>query len=118
MEVAIEKTTANGVDIVHVDGELDLYTAPRFKDALNEVIAAGPSSLVVDLTGVGFLDSTALGVLLGSLKTLRAQGGRGSISLVVDDPHVSKVLRITGFEGLFDIHESVGEALAVNAARL
>jgi len=37
---------------------------------------------------------------------------------VVDDPHVSKVLRITGFEGLFDIHESVGEALAVNAARL
>jgi len=117
MEVGIEKTTADGIYVVRVDGELDLYTAPQLKDALDEVITAGHTSLVVDLTGVGFLDSTGLGVLLSGLKMIKALGQEGNLSLVVNDPHVSKVLRITGFEGLFDIHDSVGEALAVKTGR-
>ncbi|MCZ7663427.1 MAG: STAS domain-containing protein [Thermoleophilia bacterium] len=66
--------------------------------------------MIVDLTKVGFLDSTALGVLVGGLRSIRSEDGE--MRLVMDHPHVAKMFRITGFDGMFSIYSTVAEALA------
>ncbi len=110
MNVLIKNTTTHDTFIIHVDGELDVYTAPRLKEAIAEGITRGHKSIVVDLTRVGFLDSTALGVLVGGRRSAHDQGG--DVLLVVDTPHLEKMFRITGFETMFGIHRTVDEALA------
>ena len=109
MEVLINKTTERGALVIQVDGELDMYTAPRLKHALGEGIDQGYKTLVVDLRQVGFLDSTALGVLVGSLRRLRAE--EGDLRLIIDHPHLAKVFRITGFDGVFRISSDLDGAL-------
>lgn len=110
MDVVINKNTSGDAYIIEVDGELDMYTAPRLKDALTEGIAEGHKQLVVDLTRVGFLDSTTLGILVGGLRQLRSEAGE--LHLVVDHPHLAKMFRITGFDGVFRIHRTLEEAVA------
>lgn len=110
MNVLINNTTTRDSFIIHVDGELDVYTAPRLKEAIAEGISQEHRTIVVDLTKVGFLDSTALGVLVGGRRNARDQGG--DVLLVVDTPHLEKMFRITGFETMFGIHRTVDEALA------
>ena len=61
--------------LVRAQGELDLYAAPEFKRLLAETIESGKVRIVVDLTDAAFMDSTALGVLLGALKRLRVRDG-------------------------------------------
>jgi anti-sigma B factor antagonist len=92
--------------IMHVEGDLDIYTAPQLKEALSE---AGLKSLILDLSGVHFIDSTALGVLVAALQQTRANGGE--LRLVMDDPYLLKIFRITGFDGLFSIFPQVAHAL-------
>jgi anti-sigma B factor antagonist len=94
---------------MHVSGDLDVYTAPRLKEALDEVGLAG-NMIVLDLAAVHFIDSTALGVLVAELQQSRAHGGE--LKLVVDDPHLLKIFRITGFDSLFSIFPQVADALA------
>ncbi|MHB9150891.1 MAG: STAS domain-containing protein [Thermoleophilia bacterium] len=110
MNVLIDTSTTDGAFIIHVDGELDVYTAPQLKDAIAEGISQGLRLVVVDLTRVGFLDSTALGVLVGGRRSAHEEGG--DVVLVVDSPHLEKMFRITGFETMFGIHRTVDEALA------
>src|SRR5665811_2616545 len=101
MNVQIKNTTKEGALVIHVEGELDLYTASRLKDALAEGLDGGRRWVVVDLLEVGFLDSTALGVLVGTMRRLKQDSG--SLHLVMNDPHLTKIFRITGFEGVFPI---------------
>ena len=110
MNLLINKTATEGAYVVHVEGELDVYTAPMLKDALSEGMVRGHKLMVVDLTRVPFLDSTALGVLVGSLHRLRSD--EGDLRLVLSSPHLAKLFRITGFDGMFSIHETVPDALA------
>ena len=109
MNVLIKNTTTDEAFIIHVDGELDVYTAPRLKEALVEAIDRGHPRIVVDLTRVAFLDSTALGVLVGGRRSAREEGSE--VVLVVATPHLEKMFRITGFEAMFGIHRTVDEAL-------
>lgn len=109
MELAIDKTTVNGALVLHIDGELDVYTAPQLQSALAEGASEGHRALVLDLTRVGFLDSTALGVLVGGQKKMAAEAVK--LSLVIDNPNLVKIFRITGFDDLFDIYSSVAEAV-------
>ena len=96
--------------LVEVSGEVDIYTAPKFKEDMIAVIDAGATNLVVDLSDVTFIDSTALGVLIGGVKRMHAVDGR--IVLVVNTRPVQKVLTITGLDSIFEIHETREEALA------
>jgi len=72
-------------------------------------MAQGHMQMIVDLTRVAFIDSTALGVLVGSLRRARAEDG--DLRLVMDDPHLEKMFRITGFDSMFSIHRSVEDAI-------
>ena len=100
--------------IIELGGEVDLYTAPEFKERLVQVIEDGKKRLVVDLSKATFIDSTTLGVLVGGVKRLRPTGG--SLSLVCTDQNISKIFEITGLDRVFPIYKSRDEALAGAAA--
>ncbi len=103
----IEERTAGAVSIVSVAGEIDVATAPQLQERLHELIASGHANVVVDLLAVTFLDSTALGVLVGALKRCRERGGE--LQLVVVDPRIVKIFEITGLTTVFPIVESLPE---------
>ena len=95
--------------VIELGGEVDLYTAPEFKERLVQVIEDGKKQLVVDLSKATFIDSTTLGVLVGGVKRLRPSGG--SLALVCTDQNITKIFEITGLDRVFPIHASRDEAL-------
>ena len=96
--------------VVHLVGALDLYTVGVLREVLLDVIAAEFTDIVVVLTGVTFVDSTGLGVLVGAHKRLRSRGGR--LQLVVDQESVLKVIRITALNHVFTLYPTLDAALA------
>ena len=96
--------------VVAVAGEIDLFTAPELKAMLSEAVEAGRTRIVVDLTETSFLDSTALGVLIGAVKRLRSRDG--VLTIVNTDPNIAKTFEITGLDQIFTILPSRDEALA------
>ena len=110
MEVSFEVEEIDGVPVLSVAGEIDVYTAPRLRERLLDLAHGGNSSVVVDLTEVSFVDSTGLGVLVSGLKRFREGGG--DLLLVVTQPQILKVLEITGLTTVFSIHATAAEAVA------
>jgi anti-sigma B factor antagonist len=96
--------------VIALSGEVDLYTAPEFKERLLEAIAQGAKHVVVDLTDTTFIDSTTLGVLVGGVKRLRPEGGQ--LSIVCSDRNITKIFEITGLNKVFPMHADRTEALA------
>ena len=111
MDLSITRADQGDQTVVSLGGEIDVYTAPFVRERLDEAVHEGRINLIVDLTGVRFLDSTGLGVLVGRLKLTRSLGG--SLRLVGTDDRVLKVFSITGLDKVFDMHETLDEALAV-----
>jgi anti-sigma B factor antagonist len=112
-DVKTEKVE-DGTYVISLAGEVDLYTAPEFKQQLLNVIGEGGKDVVVDFTDTTFIDSTTLGVLVGGVKRLRAQDGR--LSLVCSDRNITKIFEITGLDRVFTIFPSRDEALAKTGA--
>jgi anti-sigma B factor antagonist len=108
--VTVTTTEARGCTVLAVAGELDIYTAPRLGDAISGLLREGDHNLVIDLTGVDFLDSTALGVLVGAFKKIKACDG--SLELVCNQGRALKIFRLTGLTRVFVIHDTVAAALA------
>ena len=100
--------------VIELGGEIDLYTAPEFKERMVELIEQGKHNLVIDLSGATFIDSTTLGVLVGGVKRLRPAGG--GMALVCTDSSISKIFEITGLDRVFPIHDSRDEAIAASPA--
>src|ERR1700735_1058698 len=96
--------------VLAAKGELDVYTAPRLREKLVELVSQGKHQIIVDLDGVDFLDSTGLCVLVGGLKRLRSHDG--DLALVCNQQRILKVFEITGLTKVFAIHESVEAAAA------
>lgn len=96
--------------VIELGGEIDLYTAPEFKERMVELIEDGKKRIVVDLSDATFIDSTTLGVLVGGVKRLRPAGG--SLALVCTDQNITKIFEITGLDRVFPIHPSRDEALS------
>ncbi|MGI8945334.1 MAG: STAS domain-containing protein [Thermoleophilaceae bacterium] len=96
--------------IIELGGEIDLYTAPEFKERMVQLIDEGKREIVVDLSQATFIDSTTLGVLVGGVKRLRPAGG--SLALVCNDPNITKIFEITGLDRVFSIHPAREAALA------
>lgn len=95
--------------VVAVAGEIDLFTAPELKATLAEVVESGRSRIVVDLTETTFLDSTALGVLIGAVKRLRSRNG--VLTIVNVDQNIAKTFEITGLDQIFTIRPTRAEAI-------
>ena len=108
-----EYSAAPGRTVIAVSGEIDVYTAPRLRETLVSLVDAGNYRLIVDMEGVEFLDSTGLGVLVGGLKRVRAHDGE--IDLVCTQGRILRIFRITGLSRVFNIFDSVEEALASGA---
>lgn len=109
MDLAVSTHEVNGAHVVVVGGEVDVYTAPLLRDALDQQIAAGHVHLVVDLDAVEFMDSTGLGVLVGRLKLVRNRSGW--LRVVCSNERVLKVFGITGLDRVFTIADSVEHAI-------
>ena len=101
--------------VIELGGEIDLYTAPEFKERMVALIEDGKKRIVVDLSSATFIDSTTLGVLVGGVKRLRPAGG--SLALVCTDQNITKIFEITGLDRVFPIHASRAEALTAVAAQ-
>ena len=101
---------ADDVYVISLAGEVDLYTAPEFKQQLLEVIGDGAKHVVVDLTATTFIDSTTLGVLVGGLRRLRTNDGQ--LSIVCSDPNITKIFEITGLDTVFTIYPTRAEAVS------
>ena len=110
MDLTLTTREVDGKTIVAVGGEIDVYTAPKLRDKITELVAEGVYDIVVDMGEVEFLDSTGLGVLVGGLKKVRAHDG--SLQLVCSQDRLLKIFRITGLAKVFVIHDSADAALA------
>jgi anti-sigma B factor antagonist len=105
----------DGIEVIDVQGEIDIYTAPRLRELLIALVSRGGYQLVVNLDKVGFLDSTGLGVLVGGLRRVRAHDG--SLDLVCTQHRILNIFRITGLTEVFGIYQTVDQALAARKGR-
>ena len=97
------------IHVVAVTGEVDLFTAPEFKQRVMAPIAAGSEHVVVDLTRTTFIDSSSLGVLIGAHRRMKSRGGR--LVVACDNEGIVKTFRITGLDSVFTVVPSVDAAL-------
>lgn len=109
MDLTLETHAAGPATILEVGGEVDVYTAPRMREQIVDLVTEGRYHLIVDMEAVEFLDSTGLGVLVGGLKRVRAH--EGTLQVVCSQERILKIFRITGLTKVFEIHASVPEAL-------
>jgi len=105
----------DGIEVIDIRGEIDMYTAPRLRELLIDLVSQGSYQLVVNLDKVGFLDSTGLGVLVGGLRRVRAHDG--SLDLVCTQQRILKILKITGLTEVFGIYETADQAIAARRGR-
>ena len=109
MELTLNHRKEGDRTVLEVGGEVDVYTAPKLREKLVELVGEGHYQIILDMTKVEFLDSTGLGVLVGGLKRVRSHDG--SLSLVCNQERILKIFRITGLTKVFPIHDSLDEAL-------
>jgi anti-sigma B factor antagonist len=96
--------------VLAVEGEIHVSTAPEFSAMLSATVDGGRTSLVLDLTGVMFIDSTGLSVLLNALRQVTHAGGQ--MAVVCSNPTVLRLFEITRLDTTFDIHAELAPALA------
>ena len=113
MELGIDVRRVDSAAVVDVKGEIDVYTAPKLREKLIELVSEGTYRVVVNLEGVDFLDSTGLGVLVGALNRVKAHDG--SLALVCTQDKILKIFKITGLTKVFPIHDSVEDATGASA---
>ena len=101
--------------IVAVHGDTDMHVADELRVRIEDAIDEAPAALVIDLSGVTFLDSMALGVLLGGLKRVGEVGGQ--LRVVTSRPEIRRIFEVTMLDQLFDLDPSRAEALAATTSR-
>ncbi|MFB4319026.1 STAS domain-containing protein [Actinomadura sp. 21ATH] len=114
MEFAVAHREEQGLTVVKISGEIDVFTSPRLRELLLEIIDTGAAHLVVDLGEVTFLDSTGLGVLVGIYHRLRARDG--SMSFMGVNDRVRRVFHVTQLTKIFVLHHSLEDAIAAHEA--
>ena len=104
-----QEQTAEGYTICRPIGELDAFTVSQFRQALAEL--ASKPRLIIDMSGVPFVDSAGLGALIGGIRRARELGGDVVVSC--NRPSLVRTLRTTGFDRIVTMTETVDEAKAV-----
>lgn len=104
------RNTEGATAVCALAGDLDMETLAPAKDAIDELVAAGVQSLVVDLGQVAFCDSSGLNLLLQARMSAEAHGAR--FHLAACAPSVRRILELTGADAVFSMHPDADTALA------
>jgi len=107
LSIAISHHRQGSFDVVAVSGEIDLASHMLLRSKIDELLMAGPADIVVDLTETTFLDSTALGTLIGARR--RAHGLRGSLAIVLGNRQVTRVFELTGLKKVFTTYPTMAD---------
>ena len=108
MEFGVAVASRGEWQVLTVTGEIDMATAPRFRQRLLAVISTGVQNVVIDLSSVDFIDSTGLGVLMGAAKRVRSAGG--DIRLVSVGSRLSDLIELTRLDRVLDVFDSLAAA--------
>jgi anti-sigma B factor antagonist len=108
VDLSLATRPGRGCLVVHVGGVLDLATTADVRSSLQQALDDGARTVVLDLTGVRFIDSTALGMIAWLHQQLQERGGRVYVAAI--EPIVLKVLELTSMDRLVRIYNSVEAA--------
>ncbi|CAM3921403.1 STAS domain-containing protein [Alkalicoccus chagannorensis] len=100
MNLDIDVQEKKGKNVAFVEGEVDVYTATKLKETI-QPLAEGEHDLVIDLSGVDYIDSTGLGIFIGALKA--SEKSEGSMTLTGLNDRVRRLFEITGLHEVIDI---------------
>ena len=106
----LDEESRDGAHVINVRGEIHVTSAPAFSTRLTDAIESGKTAIVLDLSGVEFIDSTGLGVLLNALRRVHQLDGR--LALVCENPTVLRLFQITKLDSTFDIFSDRQGAVA------
>lgn len=106
LEIKVDQS--GGYTVCRPIGELDAFTVGQFRETLTEL--GGGQRLLIDLSGVPFLDSAGLGALIGGVRRSREAGG--DVAVYGARPAVARLLHTTGFDRVASVSESEQEAAA------
>ncbi|MBC7247425.1 MAG: STAS domain-containing protein [Actinobacteria bacterium] len=96
--------------LIVLSGEVDVYSAPKLRNVIRDLVDEGKYRVVVDLEKVAFMDSTGLGVLVGGLK--RVKHHQGELGIICNQERILRIFRITGLTKVFPIYRSREDLLA------
>ena len=110
----MDESPAGGVGVLAAGGEIDYATSPLLHEHIAGHIKAGPRHLIIDLSAATFIDSTAIGVLMGAVGSLR-DACDGTLAVVCVDENVLKILEISGVQAAIAMYRTREEALSALA---
>jgi anti-sigma B factor antagonist len=105
VELKVSSRSQGDHVVIVLAGEIDLYTAPRLQAELGAALAAGPATIVADLSAVEFCDSTGMNVLLAAHRLAAERGGE--LVLAAPRPALRKILEVTGLQSVFTVHDDL-----------
>ena len=108
MDLSLDLRTHGTWTVVEVGGELDLYTAPTFRESVLEAAADDPPKVIVDFQGLGFIDSSGLGAIVACLKHLRERGGDLAFA-APEGSGLRRLLELTGLDRVLTLYATVDE---------
>jgi anti-anti-sigma factor len=122
VEFQVTDEERDGWAVLRVAGEMDLVSSPSVRQRVHEAVARGRHSVILDLSGVRFCDSSGVGVLIAARRLMRSCHGRLRIVLPArgaeEGSHVNRVLSALGVRRLFEVYPDVGSALLEDVSPL
>lgn len=110
IDLEVSSSTVGDWTVLKLVGEVDIYTAGKLRDAVNETVEQGQYRIAVDLAEMEFMDSSGLGVLIAALKHLKEKDGE--LLLVSPRDQMRRILKLTGLDKILTIRDALGEATA------
>jgi len=109
-ELQIDSQVVDGIPTIYLQGELDSYSAPRVRNILDTLTESQQPTVLIDVTGLEYIDSAGLGVLVAALKVVNDHDG--ALAIVGLTPAVARVFRVTGLDNLFTVCADTAEGHA------
>jgi len=109
-ELQIDSQVVDGVPTIYLQGEVDSYSAPRVRNILETLTESQQPTVLIDLTGLEYIDSAGLGVLVAALKVVNDRDG--ALAIVGLTPAVARVFRVPGLDSLFTVCANTADAHA------